>query len=246
MAQAAQGGQDLLVDAVGPADVGVVAEEAALIDQGGRVAGVEVGGALAQDVTGGLVAELVEEGFELGAVLIIEGFVGVEPEDPVAGGVAERLIARRGKAVNSGEVEDAGAQGGGDFLGAVIGAGIDHDHFGDEVGTGAQTGRQGRFAIFDDQAERNAQAHSLIRKVRFQRDNPGSQNRAALPQSIRAGQRIVAIAVHIAHRATIPSANKTRTPACTQQMSRTGEPNTLPKLSRRRPSPFRHTWTRPF
>ncbi len=121
------------------------------------------------DVAGGFITGLVEEGFELGAVVVIEGFIGIEPKDPVAGGVAERLIARRGKAVNPGEVKDAGAQGGGDFLGAVSGAGIDDNHLDDEVGGGAQGSGYSRLGILRDKTEGNTTMH---RVPHSQRDEP--------------------------------------------------------------------------
>ncbi len=161
MTQATDGGQDLFMDAVLPADVGMVAEEAALIDQGGRVAGTDLGGALLQIESRRFLTERREEGAELAAVFRIEVLIGVEPEDPVAGGVAQGFIAGGGEAVAPGEGEDAGTQGGGDFLGAVAGAGIDDDHFGDEVGDGAQAGRQGGLAVFDNEAQGDAVRHGV-------------------------------------------------------------------------------------
>jgi hypothetical protein len=74
-----------------------------------------------------LIAELIERGFQLAAVGLIEVFVGIEPEDPVAGGVAEGFDPGRGEVIDPGEVEDAGAQGGGELFGAVGRAGIDND-----------------------------------------------------------------------------------------------------------------------
>ena len=49
------------------------------------------------------------------AVVLVEAVVGVEPEDPVAGGVPQALVAGGGEVVHPGEVEDLRAEASGDL-----------------------------------------------------------------------------------------------------------------------------------
>ena len=81
----ANGRQDLLVDAVAPAHVGAVAEEADVVHDGGR-AGGPVGQAQALHGVGGvLVLRGTANRRAAGAVVLVQAVVGVEPEDPLAG-----------------------------------------------------------------------------------------------------------------------------------------------------------------
>jgi hypothetical protein len=79
----------------------------------------------------------------------IEIFVAVEPEDPVAAGVPQALIAGGGEAINPGEVEDAGAQRRRHLFGAVGGAGVDDDHLVDQVGGGTKAGGEVGLLVLD-------------------------------------------------------------------------------------------------
>ena len=98
IAGAAEGGQDLLVDAVVPAEAGTVTEEADLIDDGGG-SGVTGERRLLHDEGGVVVVEAAQQVEELATVGLVEVLVGVQPQDPVAGGMAERLrcVRRRSR-----------------------------------------------------------------------------------------------------------------------------------------------------
>ena len=84
-------------------------------------------------VGGVLVFQPGEQAAEPLAVLGVEAVVGVEPEDPLARGVTQRLVAGGGEIIDPGEVEDLGAEARGDGPGAVGRAGVDDDHFVDEI-----------------------------------------------------------------------------------------------------------------
>ncbi len=138
--------QALLVHPVLPAHVRMVAEEPHVIDIHGRADALVRPGARLHDVGGVFVFEAGEQLAQLLAVFFVEPVIGVEPEDPVPRGVSQALIAGAGEVVAPGEVEDAGAEGGGDFLGAVGRAGVDDDDFVDEVGRRSTSGRDAMFA----------------------------------------------------------------------------------------------------
>ncbi len=74
-------------------------------------------------------------GLELGG----EGFVGVEGEDPGAGALLDGEVFLSGEALPWFE-EELGFEGGGDFEGAVCGAGVDDDDLVGELDAGEGAG----------------------------------------------------------------------------------------------------------
>lgn len=114
----AEGGQDLLVDAVLPADGGVIAKEPRLLDHGAARGIALWPGMLLQDIAGVLIAEPDEQLQQPLSVSRVEAFIGIQPENPVAGGLAKRLIAC-GEAIDPGEVDDLGPERGSDLSGTV-------------------------------------------------------------------------------------------------------------------------------
>ena len=87
----AQGGHDLLMDAIGPADVVAAGKQPDMIDDGLAAAAVGAGVAgAAHDISRRLVRpQSVEELLELLPLGRIDHIVGVEPEGVIAGGVGE-------------------------------------------------------------------------------------------------------------------------------------------------------------
>jgi hypothetical protein len=65
-----------------------------------------------------------ELGPQAGGVLFIEAVIGVHPEDPVAGSMAQAFITGGGEAIHPGKVNDLGTETGSDLAGAVAGAGV--------------------------------------------------------------------------------------------------------------------------
>src|SRR5262249_36011498 len=88
------------------------------------------------------IVELVEQGPQPPAVVLVQAVVGVEPEDPIAGGVAEAFGAGGGEAFLAGEVVNLGPVAGGDRLRGVGEAGVHDDDLVRQVGVGVRTGGQ--------------------------------------------------------------------------------------------------------
>src|SRR5262249_59523256 len=97
-----------------------------------------------------------EQGAESLVVGLVEAVVGVQPEDPLAPGMPQALVAGGGEAVHPWEVEHAGAKLSGDLAGAVGGAGVHHDDFVHQAGSGTQAGPQVVLLILGDHTERDA------------------------------------------------------------------------------------------
>jgi hypothetical protein len=87
------------------------------------------------------------------AIVAVDSVVGIQPEDPVLGGVAERFVAGRGKVVAPGEFVDLRAQARSHFPRAVGRAGVDDDHLVDQAGDLRQAVRKVVFLIPDDHAQ---------------------------------------------------------------------------------------------
>jgi hypothetical protein len=184
----ADGEQDLFVDTVVPADGGVVAKEADLIDEHGRAA-VRRRRGLPHDESGVLLSEIVEQAAELVAVGIVEELVGVEPENPFAAGMAERFVASGGEAVGPVQGEDAGIVPGGDVLGVVAGAGVHDDDFVHQIAHRVETACQRGSLVLDDHGQRHARpllGNRKARRGRFYlcRRGGGRNGRASLGRSI--------------------------------------------------------------
>jgi hypothetical protein len=134
-------GQDLLVDPILPADLRVVREELEMIGHRVPPRPAIIQGHVRHQVADQFVSQAGEQAPQASAVLFIDSIVGVEPEDPVAGGVVDARIAGGGKIIAPGEVEDAGAETGGQLAGAVGGAGVHHDGLVHQVGRRPKAGR---------------------------------------------------------------------------------------------------------
>ena len=193
-AQGADGGQDLLVNAVLPADFLVVAKQPDVVHRGGDAAD-RVGQAQALHAVGGVfVAQRGQQGPQLLAVDVVDAVVGVQPQDPVAGGVPQRLVARRREVVAPGEVHELhlDAEGGGNLPGAVGRAGVHHDDLVDEVDGRAQAVAQVGFLILDNRGQALAAAAAAGEQHRHvQRRPPRDQLRHhAGRQPRRPGQAV--------------------------------------------------------
>src|SRR5579875_2423549 len=114
----AQTGQNLFVNAILPADVGVVAEQPHLADECSRAVGS--GRTLLQDVGGVIVAQVGPQLAELGAVGVVEIFIGVEPEEPLSRGMANGFIAGGCEIIAPGKIEHLGLILPGDLLGVSL------------------------------------------------------------------------------------------------------------------------------
>ena len=127
----AQRGHDLLVHAIGPADIVAAGKQPDMIDDGLAPAAVGAGVAgTSHDVSRRLVPpQSVEHHLELRPLVRIDHIVGVEPEDIIAGGVGKRLVPRRREVVDPGEREHAGLEGAGDLDRLIVRSGIDDHDF---------------------------------------------------------------------------------------------------------------------
>ncbi len=155
-AGAADGRQDLLVDAAVEAQMRQVAEELDVVDD--RHVQVAVGaGAGAVDLHDvaqhGRSGIVVGQGAELVAILRADDVVGVHPEDPATASVPQRLVARGREAVAPREVEDARPQPRRDLGGFVGRAGVHDDHFIDPGPDAVQAGLDGLGVVADDHAQ---------------------------------------------------------------------------------------------
>ena len=143
MTQVATGGadrrQDLLVDAVLPADRRVVTEQADVVDDRGGVRGGLQHGALGHRVGHVRVRQLGEEGAQAFAVRVVQALVGVQPKNPVAGGVAEALVAGGGEAVTPHEVVNPRTQPDGNLARLVRGACVHHNYLTNQILRRTQT-----------------------------------------------------------------------------------------------------------
>ena len=84
----------------------------------------------------------------------VEGFIGVQTENPFAGRVREGMIAGGGE-IRIGEVEgeDGCAVRCRDLRGGVARSGIDHDHLGGEVPHGIEAAWEVALFVADDHAK---------------------------------------------------------------------------------------------
>jgi hypothetical protein len=85
--------------------------------------------------------------------------VAVEPQYPIALGVAIALVTRRGEIVNPDEVMDSSAEFSGHFARVVERAGVNDDDLVRKAGDRSQTHGQGERLVSDDQAERHPHSH---------------------------------------------------------------------------------------
>jgi hypothetical protein len=97
-------------------------------------------------LAGGQVAQLPSVGF-------VDRVIGVHPEEPVALGVAERLVAGGREIIAPGELEEPRPVVPGDFFCRVERPGIDDDQFVDPGADTGEAGRQRAGRIADDHAE---------------------------------------------------------------------------------------------
>ena len=88
----------------------------------------------------------------------IEAIVGIDPENVIAGGMPQRLIACGRKVVDPLELDHLRAQVVRDLLGAIGRAGVDDDHFAEHRPQDLDAGSQVSGLIADDHAQRNAVA----------------------------------------------------------------------------------------
>lgn len=121
---------EVVVDAAGVAEVGVVAEQAELPHLGEAVGLAEVGEVLpAQHVAhgGGVIQRMKNDVILIGK----QELVGIEQEDPVGCGALDNVGVGGGEVVDPREVIDGRAERLGGFDGVIRGAGV-----GDEEGVG--------------------------------------------------------------------------------------------------------------
>ena len=90
---------------------------------------------------------------QLLAILVVERFIAIQPQDPFPRGVTHAFVAGRREVVDPGKVKDPRTTGSGDFFRAIAGPGIDDDHLRDQVRRRLQTGGQVGLFILGDQAE---------------------------------------------------------------------------------------------
>jgi len=127
------GWQDLFVNAIVPAAHREITEEADVIDNCGQGAGSSGCAQALHSIGGIVIAKSDEQLAEFDAVGIVEMLIGVEPEEPLPGGVADGFIACSGEVVAPGEVEDTSAELGSDAFGVIAGAGVQDDYLVHEV-----------------------------------------------------------------------------------------------------------------
>jgi hypothetical protein len=139
-------------EAGGGGEVGGVATEEAQV--GVRVEAAVANPAAEEEIAaaeevgvGGWVAG--EYGANLGLEFRGESFIGVEGEDPGAGALLDGEVFLTGEAL-PGLEEEFGFEGGGDFKGAVGGAGVDDDDLVGELNAGEGAGQIGLFVERDD------------------------------------------------------------------------------------------------
>ncbi len=151
----AEGGHDLLVNAIGPAEVLPDREQPDMVDDGLAAAAVGAGIAGAShDVSRRLVRpQSREELPELLPLGRVDHVVGIEPEGVNAGGVGERLIPRRGEVVDPGELEHVGSELLGDLDRPIARPGIDDDALIEDPADRFQALRQVLLLVFQDQGQ---------------------------------------------------------------------------------------------
>jgi len=155
--EAPHAGQDLLVHAELEPQVRVVPEELHVVDDldAGLLArarqAVHTDG-VCEDV----LARLLDQLSQARAVALVDHVIGVHPEDPLACGVAERLVPRRREAVAPGEVLHPRPASQGELLRAVLRARIDNDHLVDPRPNAVETLGDVPLLVADDHAQRDA------------------------------------------------------------------------------------------
>ncbi len=148
-----------------------VVDDAGAIAFGARVAGFEQVEGLAPDVAG--------ERAELGRIAVDEHLVGVEVDDPVAGGGVERDVAGLGEGARPFPFDDARPEGPGDLDRAVLGAGVHDDDLVHRGGGGGQAAAEHLLLIADDHAQAERQPGG--------RNGSGGQALGALGQGGQSG-----------------------------------------------------------
>ena len=150
--------QDLLVHAVFPTQGRVAAEQPDVVHRHPRPVRVVGVRELLHQVGRAVALQAVEHGPQPPAVLRVEPLVGVEPEDPVAGRVADALVPRGGEVVHPREIDDDGAAVERHLAGPVGRAGVDDDHLVHQVGDRGQAVAEHGLGVPGDHAERDAGA----------------------------------------------------------------------------------------
>ena len=96
----------------------------------------------------------VEEGSNLAGAVVVEHFVGVEDEDPVATAMGEDTVASAGEIVFPGEVKEFGVELADDVGSGVGGTGVaDEDAIDEGSDAGETAGKAGRGAVLHDHVE---------------------------------------------------------------------------------------------
>ena len=106
-----------------------------------------------------------------------EPLVAVEDQDPVAGGVLERHVARGGEIILPRKLDHARVVGARHILGLVARAGVDHHDLVDGGARGTQTIAEVALLVARDHAERDPRAVALLGVV----GSLGFGHRAAAP-----------------------------------------------------------------
>ena len=144
-----QGGENLFVHPMPPANIVAPAEQSHMIDPALRGAGSA--GAQAGHQEGRLfVAERIKQFPESATILPVEPIVGIQPENPFSRGMSNRLIAGIGKAVGPGMFEDARPERPGDLGSAIGRAGVHDDDFIEHLVRADQTFCQVRLLVAND------------------------------------------------------------------------------------------------
>src|SRR4029077_2599319 len=97
--------------------------------------------------------EAMHESAKLFEGVRLDSLVGIEPEDPVTGGMGKRFIAGGGEVVRPGEIKDPGAELPGNVRGAVGRSGVDGNDFVKQLMNGVEALRQILPLVFDDHAQ---------------------------------------------------------------------------------------------
>src|SRR6478672_18157 len=102
--------------------------------------------------------ELVEQGGQFKLVVRTETIVGVKPENPVAGRMAQALIAGGGEIIAPNKIVYLGREAAGHLAGFVAGARIDNHNLVEQLGNRREALRKLMRLVADNHAQRNGRA----------------------------------------------------------------------------------------